>query len=109
MSNPQQTDAASATEPSSWLLFQLAGQHFAASLKHVSEVLRDVAITPVPGAAAELLGIFHPRGQIVPVMDGRRRLGLLGAKPADPSGVRIVVLIHEGHRVGLRVDSVGIW
>lgn len=98
---------ATAAGSTTWLVFQLADQHYAASLDQVSEVLRDGEITPVPGAADELLGIFHLRGQIVPVMDGRRRLGLAGEPAADPAGVRIVVLVCEGYSVGLRVDGVG--
>jgi len=93
-----------AREP--WLSFQLDGQHYAVLLGRVSEVIRDSAPTPVPGAAADLLGICHLRGAIVPVMDGRRRLGLGGAA-SDPAAARIVVCTHESHRVGIRVDAVG--
>ncbi len=91
----------------SWLTFQVAGQHYAAPLAQVGEVLRDSAITPVPGAAPDLLGIRHLRGQIVPVMDGRRRLGLPGPPAADPARVRVVVLHADGQLIGLRVDAVG--
>jgi purine-binding chemotaxis protein CheW len=93
-----------AREP--WLSFQLDGQHYAVLLGQVSEVIRDCTPTPVPGAAPDLLGICHLRGNIVPVMDGRRRLGFSQAE-ADPVSVRIVVFAHEAHRVGLRVDAVG--
>jgi purine-binding chemotaxis protein CheW len=94
-----------AREP--WLSFQLDGQHYAVLLSQVSEVIRDCTPTPVPGAAADLLGICHLRGNIVPVMDGRLRLGFHNAKESDPTSVRIVVFAHEAHRVGLRVDAVG--
>jgi purine-binding chemotaxis protein CheW len=93
-----------AREP--WLSFQLNGQHYAVLLSQVSEVIRDASPTPVPGAADDLLGICHLRGNIVPVMDGRRRLGF-AAGDADAASVRIVVFAHEAHRVGLRVDAVG--
>lgn len=94
-----------AREP--WLSFQLDGQHYAVLLSRVSEVIRDSAPTPVPGAADDLLGICHLRGNIVPVMDGRRRLGLNTATTSDASAARIVVCTHETHRVGIRVDAVG--
>jgi purine-binding chemotaxis protein CheW len=94
-----------AREP--WLSFQLDGQHYAVLLSQVSEVIRDCAPTPVPGSAPDLLGICHLRGNIVPVMDGRRRLGFGQAEDGDPTSVRIVVFAHEAHRVGLRVDAVG--
>lgn len=94
-----------AREP--WLSFQLDGQHYAVLLSRVSEVIRNDTPTPVPGAASDLLGICHLRGNIVPVMDGRRRLGLNVHAASDPADVRIVVCTHETHRVGLRVDAVG--
>lgn len=91
----------------SWLTFQLAGQHYAAPLAQVGEVLRDSDITPVPGAAHDLLGIRHLRGQIVPVMDGRRRLDLPKQPAPDAANVRVVVLHADGQLIGLRVDAIG--
>ncbi len=89
-----------------WLAFQLAGQHYAAPLDHVSEVIHDHVPTPVPGAADDLLGICQLRGNIVPLIDGRLRLGLPDAPLGDADAVRIMVFAHEGHQVGLRVDAV---
>ena len=96
------------TDPGSqhWLSFRIGAQLYAALLADVSEVIRDGDLTPVPGAAADLLGVRHLRGRIVPVMDGRRRLGLPALPPADPATVRVVMLSHAGQQVGLLVDAV---
>jgi purine-binding chemotaxis protein CheW len=64
-------------------------------------------LTPVPGAAEDLLGVRHLRGRILPVLDGRLRLGLSLSPPVDPATVRIVMLSHASQLVGLRVDAVG--
>lgn len=90
-----------------WLSFRLGGQLYAAPLSQVSEVIRDGELTPVPGADADLLGIRHLRGRIVPVLDGRRRLGLPEADGDDPGQVRLVMMSHGPHLVGLRVDAIG--
>ena len=90
-----------------WLSFRIGGQLYAAPLGQVSEVIRDGEITPVPGAARDLLGIRHLRGRIVPVLDGRLRLGLPGDEPRDAMQVRLVMLAHGAHLVGLRVDAIG--
>ncbi|MEI7035963.1 chemotaxis protein CheW [Fulvimonas yonginensis] len=89
-----------------WLTFHLDGQAYAAPLAQVSEVIRFGEVTPVPGAAPDLLGVRHLRGRVVPVLDGRRRLGL-PPQDADGEGVRVVILSHGSHWVGLRVDGVG--
>ncbi|AGG90049.1 MULTISPECIES: chemotaxis protein CheW [Rhodanobacter] len=98
---------ASATHTRHWLSFRIGTQLYAAPLDDVSEVIRDGDLTPVPGAAPDLLGVRHLRGRIVPVMDGRRRLGLAEAPAANPVMVRVVMLSQAGQRVGLRVDAVG--
>lgn len=99
--------AGDAPEDRHWLSFRIGTQLYAARLTEVSEVIRDGELTPVPGAAADLLGVRHLRGRIVPVMDGRRRLGLPAQPAADPLAVRIVMLAHAGQPLGLKVDAVG--
>jgi purine-binding chemotaxis protein CheW len=89
-----------------WLTFQLDGQAYAAPLAQVSEVIRIGEVTPVPGAAPDLLGVRHLRGRVVPVLDGRRRLGL-PPRDDEADSVRVVLLSHASHLVGLRVDAVG--
>lgn len=97
--------AQAASPPSQWLVFFLAGQSYAAPSAQVSEIVRDGAVTPVPGSAPDLLGIRQLRGQIVPVLDGRLRLGL-DTSATVHAQARIVVLTHESHHVGVRVDAV---
>lgn len=89
-----------------WLTFRIGSQLYAAPLEAVNEVIRDGDITPVPGAAADVLGVRHLRGRIVPVLDGQARMGVAPA-PLDPASVRIVMLAHAEHLVGLRVGAVG--
>ncbi len=89
-----------------WLSFHIGSQLYAAPLREVGEVIRERELTPVPGAAPDLLGILHLRGHVVPVLDGRLRLGLPALPEADPAKVRIVLLSHAAQLIGLRVDAV---
>ncbi|GAB2532911.1 chemotaxis protein CheW [Rhodanobacter koreensis] len=90
-----------------WLSFHIGAQLYAAPLADVSEVIRPGELTPVPGAAADLLGIRLLRGRIVPVLDGCLRLGLPVLPAADPERIRVVMLSHGSHLVGLQVDDIG--
>ena len=91
-----------------WLGFSLKGQRYAVSLASVREVIRPGGITPVPGAPEDVLGIVNLRGQIVPVLDGRRRFGLDVANEADDEEARRVIVFDEGGTVvGMRVDVIG--
>ncbi len=91
-----------------WLGFSLKGQRYAVSLGSVREVIRPSDITPVPGAPEDVLGIVNLRGQIVPVLDGRRRFGLEGGvdEGAEDSR-RVIVFDDNGSVVGMRIDVIG--
>ncbi|WP_246058643.1 chemotaxis protein CheW [Luteibacter pinisoli] len=91
-----------------WLGFSLKGQRYAVSLAAVREVIRPGDITPVPGAPTDVLGIVNLRGQIVPVLDGRRRFGLDGQVAVEElDAQRVIVFDDSGTTVGLRIDVIG--
>jgi purine-binding chemotaxis protein CheW len=56
--------------------FVLDGQRFGLPLSRVRRVIPSVSITPLPGAPAIVAGAINLRGQVIPVIDLRRRLGL---------------------------------
>lgn len=83
--------------------FLVGGHCFAVPSSHVAEVLHAGSITPVPLAADAIAGLIHLRGQIVPVIDMRLRLGL-GDAPVAGGGLLVVRL--SGDQYALRVDEV---
>lgn len=58
------------------LLFRLDESRFALPLEAVLRVLRAVAYTPLPQAPAIIEGLINVRGDLVPVVNLRGRLGL---------------------------------
>lgn len=58
------------------LLFTIDDRRFALPATDVSEIVRAVAITPLPGAPPVVDGIIDLRGEVVPVFNLRRRFGL---------------------------------
>lgn len=70
----------------------------------VGEVLRMVAITDLPGAPEVVAGIVDLRGETVPVLDLRRRLG----RPPTQPGLddRLVAVTLESGSLLLWVDAV---
>lgn len=74
-------------------------------VSRIQEILRAQPVTPVPLAASVIRGLMSLRGQIVPVLDLRQRLGV---PPADPELEQFNVLIRTGDGpVSLLVDRVG--
>lgn len=58
------------------VVFSVADQRFALSLDKVQRIVRAVEVTPMPGAPETVLGVINVEGQVIPVMDSRKRLGL---------------------------------
>jgi len=84
------------------LVFEVGGQRYALPTADVCELVRAVAITPVPGAPGVIEGVVDVRGRVLPVLDVRARFRL-PAKALDPSDHFIVA--SAGTRgVILRVD-----
>jgi purine-binding chemotaxis protein CheW len=84
------------------LVFEVGGQRYALPTADVLELVRAVAITPLPNAPAVIEGIVNVRGRIVPVLDLRARFRL-PAKPLDPSD-HFIVAAAGSRGVILRVD-----
>jgi purine-binding chemotaxis protein CheW len=64
--------------PSTWQLvvFILDDQRYALRLDAVERVVRAVRVTPLPQAPASVCGVVDVAGQIIPVLDMRRRFHL---------------------------------
>jgi purine-binding chemotaxis protein CheW len=86
------------------LVVEIAGTRCALPLGDVLEVLRAVALTPLPTAPPIVEGVIDVRGEVVPVLDVRRRLGLPSAPVS--AAQRLVLARAAGRTVGLRVDAV---
>lgn len=88
-----------------WVTFFLDNEKYGIQVMQVQEVLRVTDIAPVPGAPDYVLGIINLRGNVVTVIDSRKRFGLDERDTDDSS--RIVIMEAENDQVvGILVDSV---
>lgn len=87
-----------------YLLFKLGGGQYGIAAHLVQELFLLPALTPIPEATAETVGILNLRGQIIPVIDLKQRLG----KQRQPYSLKqVVILIALEHQViGAIVDEV---
>lgn len=87
-----------------WLAFSLGSEDYALDISVIREILKPREITEIPRVPDFLLGIISLRGNIIPVFDLKRRLGL-GVATIDPDS-RIIVC-QEGDRLaGLLIDRI---
>ena len=71
------------------LVFEVGGQKYGLPTVDVRELVRAVAITPLPGAPAVIEGVVNVRGRVLPVLDVRARFRL-PAKALHPDDHFIV-------------------
>ena len=85
------------------LVFSVAGQRYALHVSAVRRVLPMVAVSPLPRAPEVALGVFNLRGDVIPVLDIRRRFGL----PSHAYGPSAHLLVVRTRRrtLSLPVDE----
>ena len=91
-------------EAAKLVVFQLGIDLFAADVLSVERVLRYTPPNSVPDVPAWVEGVLEHRGQVIPVVDMRRRIEL--AEASITPETRILVLNTSGGWVGAIVDAV---
>ena len=86
------------------VVFVLAKEEFACNIADVREVLKMIRITPLPRSLDFVEGVINLRGEVIPVIDLRKRFNLPSVERTDES--RIIIVEVEERMVGLTVDSV---
>jgi purine-binding chemotaxis protein CheW len=100
---PEKAKAAGAERQ--FLVFRLGDDEFGLPVESVDEVARvPEQITRLPKAPKFLEGVVNLRGEVLPVVDQRRRFDM--PKLERTEGRRLIVVHTERHRAGLIVDSV---
>lgn len=88
-----------------FLVFRLDNSEFALPIDTVEEVARvPDQITRLPKTPKFLEGVVNLRGEVLPVVDQRRRFEMKAATASTTR--RLIVVCTEQHRAGLIVDSV---
>lgn len=99
---PQQ---AGAHQDLTFLVFRLGADEFGLRADAVVEVARvPDQITRLPKTPKFLEGVVNLRGEVLPVIDQRRRFDMPPLENTD--GRRLIVIRTERHRAGVIVDSV---
>jgi Chemotaxis signal transduction protein len=84
--------------------FSIGEEEFGVDILKVQEIIRTMEITKVPRAEKFVEGVINLRGKVIPIIDLRRRFGLV-SKPHDKH-TRIIVIEISNMIVGFVVDSV---
>lgn len=86
-----------------FLCFSLGAEEYAMPLLKVREVIAMPDITPVPHTPTYFLGIMNLRGQVISILDLRKKLGI---KPGEGAETSVIISDLGNVSLGLIVDSV---
>ena len=83
--------------------FRVGQEEYVVDIMRVREIIRPVPITRVRKGPTFVEGVINLRGEVIPIIDLRRRFDL----PAEETPSRkIIILTVEGRVLGLVVDAV---
>ena len=86
------------------VVFDLASEAYGVDIGAVREIIRMQEITKVPRSPEFVEGIINLRGNVIPVIDLRKRFSLIGAERDKEN--RILVVDIGGKDIGVIVDAV---
>lgn len=86
-----------------YVIFRLADESYGIDIDHVENIEKHTEITRVPYTKKYIQGIINLRGNIIPVINVRRRFNI-ETKEADKDS-RIMIINHNDLKVGLLVDA----
>jgi purine-binding chemotaxis protein CheW len=86
------------------VVFELGSEYFGVEIAKVESIIKMQPITQMPHVPAFVEGITNLRGRVLPIIDLRKRFGLL-PQEADKNS-RIIVVSVDQTEVGMIVDGV---
>jgi purine-binding chemotaxis protein CheW len=88
------------------LTFSLGRERYGLPLECVESIEPCSTLTPLPNMPPFLAGILSVRGQVIPVMSLRLRLGIEPPREQAEADRFVIITQQESRRLGLMVDAV---
>jgi purine-binding chemotaxis protein CheW len=86
-----------------FVIFKLNDEHYGLNIHNVENIEKVSAITRVPHTRPYIRGIINLRGNVIPIIDLRKRFKLAELETTDDT--RIIIINHDELNVGMVVDS----
>ncbi len=93
------------SETKQYIVIRIGDEQYGIDIKYIDNIVRLMQITRVPQVPEYFKGVINLRGEVVPVMSLRIKMGL---EPDDNTkDTRIIIIKMDQHEaIGLMVDSV---
>ena len=88
-----------------YIVVRLGSEEYGIAIDYVDNIIRMTSITRVPTAQFYFKGVINLRGEVVPVMSIRKKMGLDADTTTDKSRI-IILKAEENEKLGIIVDAV---
>uniref|UniRef100_A9AB19 CheW protein n=1 Tax=Methanococcus maripaludis (strain C6 / ATCC BAA-1332) TaxID=444158 RepID=A9AB19_METM6 len=88
------------------VVFKLASNEYCLRVTGVREVLKLQDITSIPNTPSYIVGVTNIRGEIMPIIDLRKKLNLFDDAGDEDDEKLVMVVEIDGVPIGILVDSV---
>ena len=92
-------------ESKQYIVVQIGNEKYGIDIGYIDNIVRMQKITRVPKAQSYFKGVINLRGEIVPVMSIRKKMGLQDDVITDASRI-IILKVEEKGSLGVVVDQV---
>ncbi|HKL12610.1 MAG TPA: chemotaxis protein CheW [Halanaerobiales bacterium] len=92
-----------------YLTFNVGSEIYGLKLEQAKEIIKPPKVTNVPNTEEYILGVINLRGQVIPVINLKNKLGLkaeFAAEDNEEKTKKIVVINIKDMLIGLYVDGV---
>ena len=87
-----------------YIVVNIGNEQYGINIQYIDNIVRNQTITRVPKTQEYYNGVINLRGEIIPVMSVRLKLGLEPDVFSDKT--RIIIVKVEGATIGIIVDAV---
>lgn len=88
-----------------YIIVKIGSEQYGIDISYVDNIVRLQKITRVPKAQSYFKGIINLRGEVVPVMSIRTKMGLAADEFTDASRI-IILKIEQQGAIGIIIDEV---
>ena len=102
------SDAPDTAKAGKYLTFRLGLEEYGIAILKIVEIIKMMPITSLPRMPHYMRGVINLRGKVIPVLELRRRFGMVSV-PDDDETCIIVVSVGWGEsntHIGILVDTV---
>ena len=91
--------------PIQYIVVKFGDEQFGIDIKYIDNIVRMQRITRVPNVPAYIKGVINLRGEVVPVVSLRLKMGLEEDEITKLTRI-IIIKLENGEVIGVLVDSV---